>query len=94
MCQHWFQFVEKHWSRTTRLTVGAYFFVDSRIPVVPMTAGSRSSFFVSVVLKWNGDAVWITASNGGFDWTALSNASRLAMSSTITKSSLSLETLG
>ena len=33
-------------------------------------------------------------SKGGFDWTALSNAPGLAMSSTITKSSLSLETLG
>ena len=37
--------------RTTRLTVGACFFVDSRTPVVPMIAGSNRSFLVSVTLK-------------------------------------------
>lgn len=36
---------------TTRLTVGAYCFVEVRTPVVPMMAGSRRSFFVSVTLK-------------------------------------------
>ena len=85
---------ENPYRRTTRLTVGACFFADSRIPVVPMIAGSSRSFLLSVVLKWNGDAVWTMVWKGGFDWTALSNASRLAMSSTMTKSSLSLETLG
>lgn len=31
---------------TTRLTEGADFLMDFRMPVVPMTAGSRSSFGV------------------------------------------------
>ena len=64
------------------------------MPVVPITAGSRSSFCGSVTLKWKGEAVWMTASKGGSETMALSNAPGLAMSSTMTKSSLSLGTLG
>jgi hypothetical protein len=59
---------------TTRFTVGALFLIAFKIPVVPFTAGSRRSFFVSVVLKWKGLAVWMTASNGGSEMTALSKA--------------------
>jgi hypothetical protein len=33
---------------TTRVTVGAFFLIALRIPVVPITAGSRRSFLVSV----------------------------------------------
>ena len=75
------------------------------MPVVPMIAGSKRSFLVSVILKWNykhlasptskhhiqlrtGEAVWITASNGGSEMTALSKAPSWAISSTIAKSSL------
>jgi hypothetical protein len=68
--------------------------IDLRIPVVPITAGSIRSFFGSVMLKWNGDAVWITASNGGSEITASSKASTFAISGTIAKSSLSLEKFG
>jgi hypothetical protein len=32
------------WKLTTLFTVGAFFLMDLRIPVVPMIAGSRSSF--------------------------------------------------
>ena len=59
---------------TTRVTAGADFLIAWRIPVVPIMAGSKRSFFVSVILKWKGLAVWITVSNGGSDMTALSNA--------------------
>lgn len=36
---------------TTRFTVGAFFLIALRIPIVPIIAGSRRSFFVSVMLK-------------------------------------------
>ena len=35
-----------------RLTVGAFFLIAFRIPLVPKTAGSRMSFLGSVNLKW------------------------------------------
>lgn len=38
---------------TTLLTVGALFSMAFRTPVVPMMAGSRRSFLLSVTLKWN-----------------------------------------
>lgn len=75
---------------TTLFTVGALFLMDFRMPVVPMIAGSSSCFWTSVTLKWNGLAVWMTASNGGSDLTAWSKAPSCAISSTIEKSSLSL----
>ena len=78
----------------TRFTLGALFLTAFSNPVVPMIAGSSRSFLVSVTLKWNGEEVWITVSNGGSDTTALSNAPSCAMSSTITKSSLSFPTPG
>lgn len=34
---------------TTRLTVGAFFLIALSMPVVPMMAGSRRSFLVSVI---------------------------------------------
>jgi hypothetical protein len=92
---------------TTRFTLGADFLIDFKMPVVPIMAGSRSSFEVvswliecgdhwcqrtfwtSVTLKWNGLAVWMTASKGGSETTALSKAFSWAMSSTMAKSSLS-----
>jgi len=42
---------------TTRVTVGAYLLIAWSTPVVPWIAGSRRSFLVSVILKWNGEAV-------------------------------------
>jgi hypothetical protein len=39
---------------TTRFTVGAFFLMAFSIPVVPIIAGSRRSFLVSVTLKWKG----------------------------------------
>ena len=59
---------------TTRFTVGACALIALRMPVVPMTAGSRSSFCTSVVLKWKGEAVWMTVSKGGSETMALSKA--------------------
>lgn len=38
---------------TTRFTVGAFFLMALRIPVVPIIAGSKRSFLVSLTLKWN-----------------------------------------
>lgn len=38
---------------TTLFTVGAFFLIALRTPVVPMIAGSRRSFLTSVTLKWN-----------------------------------------
>ena len=38
---------------TMCFTEGAFFLIAFRIPVVPLMAGSRRSFFVSVMLKWN-----------------------------------------
>lgn len=72
----------------TRFTFGAFALMAFNIPVVPITAGSSKSFFGSVILKWKGLAVWITASNGGFETTASLNAPSLAMSSTMTYESL------
>lgn len=46
---------------------------------MPMMAGSSRSFLVSVTLKWKGDDVWITASKGGSDLMASSNASGVAI---------------
>ena len=80
--------------RTTRLTEGALFLMALRIPVVPIIAGSRRSFFVSVTLKWKGLAVWMTASNGGSDMTALSKAPSCAISSTMAKERSESEALG
>ena len=40
---------------TTCFTEGAFFLMALRTPVVPIMAGSRRSFFVSVILKWNCD---------------------------------------
>ena len=57
--------------------------------MVPMIAGSRKSFWTSLTLWWNGDEVWITASNGGSDLMASSKAPSTAISSRITKSRLS-----
>ena len=57
-------------------------------------ARNRRLLFTSVALKWNGEAVWITASNCGFDFTASSKAPSTAMSSTMAKSSFSLGTFG
>jgi hypothetical protein len=37
---------------TTCFTVGAFFLIALRTPVVPLIAGSKRSFFVSVTLKW------------------------------------------
>ena len=79
---------------TTLFTLGALFLIDLRMPVVPITAGSRRSFWISVALKWKGEAVCKTASNGGSEITALSKAPSWAISSTREKSSLSLPTFG
>lgn len=49
---------------------------------------------MSVTLKWNGEDVWMTVSNGGLEMTALSKAPSCAMSSTITKSNFSFPTPG
>ncbi len=68
---------------TSLLTPGAY-----KIDI------TYRSFLTSVTLKWNGEAQWITFSNGGSDFTALSKAPSTAMSSTIAMSSFSLGTLG
>ena len=38
---------------TTCFTLGAFFLIALRIPVVPMMAGSKRSFLISVTLKWN-----------------------------------------
>jgi hypothetical protein len=38
----------------TRLTVGAFPLIAFSTPVVPIIAGSRRSFLVSVMLKWKG----------------------------------------
>lgn len=76
-------------AHTTRLTVGAYLVMALSIPVVPMMAGSRRSFFISVTLRWYGDEVWITTSNGGSDLITSSKAPSVATSSTMTKSSFS-----
>lgn len=54
-----------------------------------MMAGSRRSFFISVTLRWYGDEVWITTSNGGSDLMTSSKAPSVATSSTMTKSSFS-----
>lgn len=53
---------------------------------MPRIAGSRRSFLVSVMLKWKGLAVWITASRPSI-LRASSKALGTAMSSTIRKSS-------
>ena len=71
------------------MTVGAFWVMALSIPVVPMMAGSRRSFFMSETLKWNGDEVWITTSNGGSDLMTSSKAPSVATSSTMTKSSFS-----
>lgn len=76
-------------AHTTRLTVGAFWVMALSIPVVPMMAGSRRSFFISVTLRWYGDEVWITTSNGGSDLMTSSKAPSVATSSTMTKSSFS-----
>ena len=72
---------------TTRFTWGADLAIALRIPVVPLMAGSSRSFLLSFVLKWNGDAVWRTRSNGGSEITAASKAPAAAMSGTMAKES-------
>lgn len=42
---------------TTRLTEGAERWIDLRMEVVPIMAGSKRSRFASVTLKWKGEAV-------------------------------------
>lgn len=59
---------------TTLLTDGALRLIAVKRPTVPLTAGSSKSFWMSVALKWNGLAVCTTASNGGLETTASSNA--------------------
>ena len=75
---------------TTRVTVGAFFLIALRIPVVLVVAnavsrlsrssdtkyqpGSRKFFWISVRVNWYGMTVWITASKGGLEITACSKA--------------------
>lgn len=76
---------------TTRFTVGANRWIALRMDVVPFMAGSRRSFWMSVMLKWKGDAVWITASKGGSEITAASKALGAAISGTIAKESWAVD---
>lgn len=66
---------------------------ESAVSIADDTA-QFDTFCTSVTLKWKGDAVWMTASKGGSDLTASSNAPSFAMSSTIAKSNCLLETPG
>ena len=70
---------------TTLFTVGALALIALRMPVVPLMAGSRRSFFVSWMLKWKGLAVWMTTSKGGLDTTAPSKAMRSGVSSMLNR---------
>jgi hypothetical protein len=55
---------------TTLLTSGAKALIARRMPVVPFIAGSSRPLTGSSKLWWNGEAVWMTYSNGGSDLTA------------------------
>lgn len=46
---------------TTRLTVGAFFLMAFKMPVVPMMAGSRRSFLVSVMFYFGVSIIFITS---------------------------------
>jgi hypothetical protein len=72
---------------TTLFTVGAFVLTEFKISKVPLIAGSKNSRLSGITRYEKGDAVWMTVSKGGVDWTTSSNAPDAAVSGTISKPS-------